>query len=83
MTGPHHQIVAHLIKTMRIEAGLKQTDVSERLGVTQSIVSKFESGERRLDLLEIRAICAACGVPLADFVARVEERIREVGHARR
>ena len=68
---------------MRIEAGLKQTDVSERLGVTQSIVSKFESGERRLDLLEIRAICSACGVPLADFVARVEERIREVGHARR
>jgi len=82
MTESHYRIVAHLIKTIRVEAGLKQTDVSGRLGVTQSIVSKSESGERRLDLLEIRAICAVCGVALADFVARVEKRIAEVSRAR-
>lgn len=75
MTGLHHQVVAQLIKTIRVEAGLKQTDVSERLGVTQSIVSKSESGERRLDLPELHLICAVCGVPLADFVARFEAQI--------
>lgn len=82
MTEPHHRIVAQLIRKMRIEAGLKQTDISKRMGVTQSMVSKFESGERRLDLVEIRAVCLACGVSLSDFVARVEQRLREPGHAR-
>lgn len=82
MTDSHHQIVAHLIKRLRTEAGLKQTDLSQRLGVTQSIVSKFESGERRLDLIEVWQICQICGVSLEDFVRRVAEALREGTDAR-
>jgi transcriptional regulator with XRE-family HTH domain len=41
-----------------------------KLAVPQSVVSKYESGERRLDLMELNDVCAAMGVPLVEFVKR-------------
>lgn len=48
---------------------------SSRLGKPQSFVSKYESGERRLDLIELRAICASLGLPLTVLVERFERMI--------
>jgi transcriptional regulator with XRE-family HTH domain len=45
------------------------------LGQPQSFVSKYESGERRLDVLELRQVCAVVGVSLADFVRRLERAL--------
>jgi len=42
------------LKTARIEAGLAQQEVADGLGKPQSYVSKIESGERRLDVAEIK-----------------------------
>jgi transcriptional regulator with XRE-family HTH domain len=61
------------LKTLRLEAGLSQAQVAKALGLPQSFVSKYESGERRLDLLELRAVCVALRISLRDFVARFEE----------
>lgn len=61
-----------LLREARLEAGLRQQDVADRLGVPQSVVSKIESGERRLDDVELRRAYAALGLPLADFAARLE-----------
>jgi len=41
---------------------LRQVQVAEALDVPQSFVSKYESGERRLDLIELRQVCAVLGV---------------------
>lgn len=41
-----------LLVQARKEAGLTQRELSERLGRPQSYVSKFERGERRLDVIE-------------------------------
>lgn len=62
-----------LLKTARVEAGLTQAELAQRLGVNQSFVSKYESGERRLDLIELRNICKALGIPLLSFVKRFDE----------
>ncbi len=62
-----------LLRQIRLGAGLRQADLSELLRRPQSFVSKYESGERRLDLLELRQICKAVGISLADFVRRFEE----------
>ncbi len=62
-----------LLKTARLEAGLTQAELAQRLGVNQSFVSKYESGERRLDLIELRNICKALGIPLLSFVKRFDE----------
>jgi transcriptional regulator with XRE-family HTH domain len=49
---------------------LTQTDVAKASGYPQSFVSKYESGERRLDLLELGDVRVAIGVPLVEFVKR-------------
>jgi len=62
-----------LLRQLRLDAGLTQVDLADRLGQTQSYVSKYESGEQRLDLIEIEAICKAVGTPLKKFIERYLE----------
>ncbi|MDE3068546.1 MAG: helix-turn-helix transcriptional regulator [Verrucomicrobiota bacterium] len=64
-----------LLRTVRSEAGLTQAEVAAMLDMPQSFVSKYESGERRLDLIELRQICKALGMTLSDFVHRFEKEI--------
>ena len=64
-----------LLREVRAEAGLRQADLAERLGQPQSFVSKYESGERRLDILELREVCKALGLPFEEFIERLEERL--------
>ena len=70
-----HQRVARLLRGIRIEAGLTQAEVAKKLAATQSFVSKYEAGERRLDVIELRTICKALGVDLAEFVRRFEHKV--------
>jgi len=49
----YRSIIKHL-KEARLEACLSQQDVADKLGKPQSYVSKIESGERRLDVAEIK-----------------------------
>jgi transcriptional regulator with XRE-family HTH domain len=65
--------VRELLRDLREAAGLRQVDLAVRLKRPQSFVSKYESGEKTLDFLEVREVCRALGVPLADFVRRYEE----------
>ena len=66
------RILLDLLRKTREEAGLRQDDVAERLGRPQSFVSKYESGERRLDILELYDVCRALGVTLSNFVKKLE-----------
>ena len=45
----------------RRAAGLSQTALAARLKQPQSFVSKYESGERRLDVVEFIELCEALG----------------------
>ncbi len=60
------------LRKAREERGLTQTDVAQRLGQTQSFISKVERGERRLDIVELRAFCSAIGVSFAKFIGKIE-----------
>jgi transcriptional regulator with XRE-family HTH domain len=61
-----------LLKQVRTESGLRQIDLAKKLHQPQSFVSKYESGERRLDLLELDQVCRACGTTLLDLVKRFD-----------
>jgi transcriptional regulator with XRE-family HTH domain len=67
-----HQRLVALLRQIREEAGLRQVDLAERLNRHQSFVSKYETGERRLDLVELRDICDACEIALSILVHRFE-----------
>jgi transcriptional regulator with XRE-family HTH domain len=73
-TDEYAAVVA-LLKEAREAAGLTQVQLAERLGQSQSFVSKAEVGQRRLDLIQLRSICAVLGTSLTEFVARLEERL--------
>lgn len=64
-----------LLRQIRTDAGFTQAELAERIGVPQSFVSKYESGERRLDILELKEVCQALGSSLLDFVRRLEKEI--------
>jgi ribosome-binding protein aMBF1 (putative translation factor) len=61
-----------LLRTIREEAGMRQEDLAEALLMPQSVISKYESGERRLDILELRQVCKATGLTLAKFGRRLD-----------
>lgn len=64
-------LLQHL-RDAREKAGLTQEQLAERLGQTQSFVSKCERGERRLDIVELRAFCKALGISFPSFVAQFD-----------
>ena len=65
-----------LLREMRVEAGLTQTDLAARIEKDQAYVSRYESGQRRLDVLEVREICQAVGSTLEGFVKRLEKALK-------
>lgn len=59
------------IKAMRMEARLTQNQLAKKLRQSQTYVSKSESGERRLDLVEWLAFCKACRQNPKEFLDRL------------
>ena len=56
---PSQRRLRQLLVDLRLRRGLSQSSLAARLGKPQSFVSKYETGERRLDILEFTAICRA------------------------
>jgi len=67
------------LRSLRIESNQTQKQLAARLCRPQTYVSKYELGERRLDLLELYDICNACGVTLAELVRRIEPDLIRYG----
>jgi len=49
-----HKYIVEQLKKARQEAGLEQTEVAKLLGKTQSYLSKIESGQRRIDVVQLK-----------------------------
>lgn len=71
-TGRHKRLCA-LLRKSRLDAGLRQIDLARKLRQPQSFVSKYENGERSLDLVELQRVCEGLGVTLTDFVRLYEK----------
>lgn len=80
MKSIHNKAYQHLLRLLRskrIEKGVTQEELASRLGVGQGIVSKIETHERRLDLIELREICFALGISFPEFVMELENIIEQ------
>lgn len=60
----HQEAFLSLLRELRVQAGIRQVDMARALGKPQAFVSYYESGARRLDLLELREVCKILGVSL-------------------
>ena len=65
-----------LLRGVRVEAGLTQSELASRLGTDQTFISKYESGERRLDILELREVCQVTGTDFFMFIRKLDKALR-------
>ena len=74
----YHQIIGRLL-SKRESKNVTQVQLAEMLGVKQTFISKIETCDRRLDLIELRQICQVLNISFVDFVAEVERDILSKG----
>ena len=72
-----YQQLLSLLRSKRLDRGITQEELASRLGVGQGIVSKIETHERRLDLIELREICLALGISFPEFVMEFETNLTQ------
>ncbi|KAF1720922.1 helix-turn-helix domain-containing protein [Pseudoxanthomonas wuyuanensis] len=68
-------VLLRRLRALRTDAGLTQTELSAALHRPQSYVSDVERGSRRMDLLQLREFCNACGQSLTEFVGEFEQEL--------
>lgn len=66
--SPKYERFRGLLIQARKDAGLTQSDLAARLGRPQSYVSKYENGERRLDLIEFLDIADILNIHVPTFL---------------
>ena len=70
------ELLQKLLIQARTRSGLTQTELAKKLKRPQSLVSKYESGERLLDVIELGHVCHALGLTLSKFVDRFEKALK-------
>lgn len=66
-----YQCLIQSMVSARQTAGLRQVDLAKKLGKPQSFVSKMETGERRLDVIEFLVIARAMGSDPLQLISEV------------
>ncbi len=66
----HDALIRYLIEK-RGEAGLKQVELAERMKVYQSFVARLESGQRRVDVVELVKLGEVPGFDPTEIVERL------------
>jgi transcriptional regulator with XRE-family HTH domain len=70
---PHlYQAALALLIEAREKAGLSQADLAARFGLTERLVSSYETGARLLDVGEFIAMCRAIGVDPYELLLKAE-----------
>ena len=78
-----YNALIELLRRRRREAGVTQIDLSKALRRSQSFVSDIERGQRRLDVIEVRDICAAIGTSFLEFIREFDALAPRVRATRR
>lgn len=67
-----YQTLKTLLVEARHDAGLTQAQLAAKLSRPQSFISKYERGERRLDLVEFLEVADALGLQPAQFIRNLQ-----------
>lgn len=72
LNSPEYIALRHALIQAREAAGLTQVQVAQRIGRAQSFVSKYELGERRLDVVEYVRVCACLNVKPEEILKKIK-----------
>lgn len=76
LRSPAHVRLLELLLAAREKAGLTQQQLADRLGKPQSFISKYEGGERRIDVIEFIAIAEALELDASRAIRDVRSKYR-------
>jgi transcriptional regulator with XRE-family HTH domain len=77
--SPSYTRFLDLLKQARLEAGLTQSEAARRLGKPQSFISKCESGERRIDVVEFLEFCRIFGADPGKILSKLDNPPKSKG----
>lgn len=72
-TVRHRRLIEEVVAA-RKAAGISQRALAERLKRSDSYISKFEAGERRLEVCEFVELCEAVGADASQLIGRIQRR---------
>lgn len=67
------QIIGNNLRNFRISQGYRQEDLAEYLGVTRSMISYYENGERDIPVISLNKLADLFGVELEALLEENEE----------
>lgn len=76
---PCYKVFTECLRDFRLQSKMTQQELASALGCGQAKISKYEQGQKRLDIVEIRQICNTLGVSLTDFIIEYETRLKKEG----
>lgn len=62
------KVIGNRIKTLRKNQGLSQRELSEKLGISQTMVSNWENGRNNVLLEDVYSICKFFGINIQEFL---------------
>lgn len=65
-------LLLKMLKEARLASGLRQLDVAQALDRPQSYVAKIESGERKIDFIEVIDFCKVVGIDPVRLIKRLK-----------
>ena len=65
-----------ILKDLREAKHLTQAQLAHKLSVPQSFVSKYETGERRLDVIETAQICQALETSITHLLSKLSKQLK-------
>jgi len=67
-----YEAFRNLLTQYRREQSITQIELAKRLRKPQSFVSKYESGERRIDVVEFLEICNALQIDAREVIGKLQ-----------
>ena len=71
----YHQVIGRLRSKREMGGGGTQAQLAELLKVNQAFISKIETCERRLDIIELHHICQVLAISFVYFIQEVDKDI--------
>jgi len=74
---PEYRILLGLVRQARKDAQITQDDLAARIQAPQSTITKWETGQQRMDLLEFWSYCRGIEVNPIDLLQRFQDALEE------